>query len=129
MTECSPNPFAEAWLMSWSKSLNSVPPHMRDSIIYYILRGVPLGGFLTAVFSDSLVEATGKADGMNIQILPAYANFLYNYAPRDSWGSREKVAAWEAGAGVGLAHQRFPAEWERDVAAVVASIKAEGGER
>ena len=129
MTECSPNPFAEAWLMSWSKSLNSVPLHMRESIIRYLLQGIPFGSFLSAVFADSLVEAAGAADGTNINILPAYAKFLYNYAPRGSWGSREKVSAWIDQGGSPLDTMRLPEEWRESVAVVVASIKAEGGER
>ena len=128
MSEHSPNPIAEGI----STSLHSVPHRMRESIIRYILLGDPMGGFLTAVFSNNFVHAVGSADFINMNILPAYAKFLHYHAPPGSWGSRRDVVSWSADGGCHLERIRFPAEWSRDVAAVVAAVvaerKAEGGE-
>lgn len=72
-----------------------IPEHMWSGIVYYIMHGTRPGGFLEAVFSDSLVEAAGRADEFNIQVLKNYAGFLYNVAPSECWGSREIVDKWK----------------------------------
>ena len=60
----------------------------------YINHGVPLGGFLRAVFENNLVEASSRADDKNQANLPAFAAYIYNHAPFECWGSKEKVDAW-----------------------------------
>ncbi|MEF8794030.1 hypothetical protein [Thiohalorhabdus sp.] len=64
------------------------------SLHHYITRGDPLGGFLSAVMSNQLVEAYSKADNHNRQHMEAYAFFLFNDAPMDCWGSPEAVQEW-----------------------------------
>lgn len=73
----------------------SIPDYMRDSVEAYVKRGVPFGDFLTAVFSNDLVNSYGKADDINIRNIPAYVNFLYNFAPSACWGSKEKIKKWK----------------------------------
>lgn len=74
-----------------------IPGHMIDGLLSYIEDRIPQGSFLTAVLENKLVEAAHQADNQNMNALPAYANFLYNYAPRACWGSPEKVKAWLEG--------------------------------
>lgn len=71
-----------------------------DSLERYVQTGCPVGGFLSAVLCNDLVDACGKADMHNIEVIPVYAAWLYNVAPRDSWGSREKMEAWTKAGGL-----------------------------
>lgn len=73
-----------------------IPEHCRNSVRAYIEEHKPLGGFLTAVFSNNLVEAFGKADRVNSAYIRDYANFLYNEVPLSCWGNRKMVEAWIA---------------------------------
>lgn len=73
---------------------SEVPESMRGAIVEYLLYGQYMGSFLGAVFSNDLVGAIGNADMYNRAALHRYAQFLYSYAPRDAWGSRDKVTAW-----------------------------------
>ena len=114
--------------MSDPMSIHLIPPHMREQIICYLLRGVPMGGFLTAVFSNNLFDAVGAADSVNIKILPAYAIFICNNTPPGSWGSRRDVVSWSAAGGCPLESLRLPAEWAESVAAVVALFNEEANQ-
>ena len=73
-----------------------VPGHIRGGIIRYVEEGHPVGGFLTALFENKLFEAVGRADVMNSKALVHIVLWIYNYAPSNSWGSPEKVEAWQA---------------------------------
>lgn len=66
----------------------------KEALIAYRDWGRPLGGFLTAVVCNDLVEAAAHADEYNIRNLPAYAEFLYWELPIGSWGSSEIVEKW-----------------------------------
>lgn len=84
-----------------------VPEYMRDSLEEYVQLGRPVGDFLTAVICNDLKEAVMYADDNNIAQLPAYANYFYNYAPRECWGSRAAMERWiEAGGLIGLTHKK-----------------------
>jgi hypothetical protein len=65
-----------------------------DTVRLYIERGIPGGGFATALFENDLLGAFNKADLSNQRAMLAYAEFLYNEAPAESHGSPEKVSAW-----------------------------------
>lgn len=71
-----------------------IPPHMWDGVLRYIDHGIKPGNFLTALFSNDLVEAVQFADEENRRALAEWARFLYNDAPWGSWGSAEQVTAW-----------------------------------
>lgn len=73
---------------------STLPDHMQEGVRQYIEKGRPIGDFLTAVFENDLVEAFGRADGINAAAMREWAKFLYNQAPAPCWGSKEKVAAW-----------------------------------
>ena len=72
-----------------------VPDHMLDGLMRHILIGGKVGGFLTAVFRGELFEALNRADEQNMYALPAYAKFLYNYAPGGCFGTRAQVKQWQ----------------------------------
>lgn len=83
-----------------SPAWGRIPDYMRDGIAGYVLRGEPIGDFLEAVFSNDLVRAYGRADQNNTEVMRDYAELLYNGCPMDSWGSKEKVAAWQKAGGL-----------------------------
>ena len=73
---------------------SSIPSHMQDGMRLYIEHGIEPGSFLTAVLSNDLMKALGKADDVNLHALPAYGRFLYNDAPCCCYGSPSAVATW-----------------------------------
>ena len=71
-----------------------IPEYMRQALTDWVERGY-CGDFLMAVASNDLAEACARADDQNIQALPAYMAWFYNYAPAACWGSRAKALAWQ----------------------------------
>lgn len=71
-----------------------ISEHMMDGLERWIKFGIKPGNFLTAVLENDLKNAVGYADAENLQNLPAYVGYLYNEAPGDCWGSKEKVAVY-----------------------------------
>lgn len=74
-----------------------VPEHMREGLVSYVERRVMPGDFLRAIIENNLHEAVARADGTNIEQLPAFVNFFYNHAPSPCWGSPASMKAWLAG--------------------------------
>lgn len=77
-----------------------IPDHMRAGIERYVMSGVPMGSFLTAVFANDFMEAAGRADAVNQRALFGYAQFLYNSVPHACKGSYEAVNQWIAQRGL-----------------------------
>lgn len=71
-----------------------LPPHIQDGFRVYIERHVLPGSFVRACLENNLRDAFGKADEINRERLCDIVQFLYNEAPNDCWGSREKVQVW-----------------------------------
>lgn len=71
-----------------------IPQNMVESLLRYKETGLLPGDFLQAVICNDLVEACGRADDYNIDVIPAYASFLYSELPITAWGSREKMLAY-----------------------------------
>ncbi len=70
------------------------PLHMMESLERYVEHGILPGNFLQAVLCNDLTMAVGRADSVNIHLIPEYVKYLYNEAPSACWGSPEKVRAW-----------------------------------
>jgi hypothetical protein len=88
-------PHAYGFLEAHTRAL---PQLSRESLLDYLRHGRPPGDFLTAVLSNDLTEAVGRADDVNRALLPLYVSLLVNVAPIEAWGSRDRVLAWiEAG--------------------------------
>ncbi|KKK42946.1 hypothetical protein LCGC14_3169250, partial [marine sediment metagenome] len=66
---------------------SSLPEHMQGAAKRYVEQGIPPGGFLTAVLSNNLVDAFGRADSTNAACLKDYINWLYWDIPSSCWGS------------------------------------------
>lgn len=73
-----------------------VPDYMWGGISGYMLDGIPVGGFLTALLSNDLMGAFARADDYNTRAMLDWSAFLYNFAPSESHGSRAKHDAWLA---------------------------------
>jgi hypothetical protein len=72
----------------------NIPYHTQKSLVEYIERGVPVGGFLHAVLSNDLVGAVNRADSMNSKNIKDIVNWIYMKAPEPCWGSEAKVLRW-----------------------------------
>jgi len=71
-----------------------LPDHMKGGVSRYILQGIKPGGFLTAILSNDLKEAAGRADSSNQRMLFEWASFIVNYIPAPSQGGPEQVNDW-----------------------------------
>lgn len=71
-----------------------LPEHMRGSMKRYLEQRIEPGSFLTAVLENNLSESFARADHINRERLFDIVGFLYNEAPRTSWGSPNKVTDW-----------------------------------
>lgn len=68
--------------------------YMADGMRLYLEHGIGPGSFMTALLCNDLMGACGRADLQNRAALFAWAQWLYNYAPSGSYGSRENVREW-----------------------------------
>ena len=72
------------------------PEHLVEAFQRYVEHGIPPGDFLRAVLENDLMGACGRADAMNIMLLPTIASYVYNRMPSTCHGSPERVAVWIA---------------------------------
>jgi hypothetical protein len=71
-----------------------VPEHTRGALERYVVDGLPPGSFLSAVLTNDLVEAVGRADDQNLAALVDIVRLIYNYIPGSSWHSEEAMVEW-----------------------------------
>ena len=90
------NELSKHWTDEISKGFNSIniPERMRGGIVRYILDGVEPGHFLSAVLTNDLTGAFGRADDENVRLIGDYIKFFYNYAPSGCWRSPENFKEW-----------------------------------
>jgi hypothetical protein len=79
---------------SYSFYSYTISARMMESLRAYVEERRRVGHFLTAVLENDLKEAVNRADDENGRNLPAYIAYLYNEAPANCYGSKEKVKAW-----------------------------------
>jgi hypothetical protein len=60
----------------------------------YLMYGFEPGGFLTAVLSNNLFLAAGRADHHNRERLAEIAEIVYHNMPGISFGSKEAIHNW-----------------------------------
>ena len=72
----------------------SLPEGLRGGIERYIEHGIRPGSFLEAVLTNDLFSAFGRADLINRHRMFDICMWIYNEAPSQCWGSKEKVEAW-----------------------------------
>lgn len=86
-----------------TEQYQTLPKHMRPGMRDYIERGILPGRFLQAILSNDFITAYGRADHINRFALHDFARFLDRWAPRECYGSPEKVAAWSKRGGLNVA--------------------------
>ena len=75
------------------ENLNRLP--LGEHLRRYIEQGAIIhGDFLGSVIRNDLCKAAREADSTNQKLLCDYALFLVWYAPRESYGSQDKVNQW-----------------------------------
>ncbi len=74
---------------------HDIPRHMAESLAAHVSVGRPVGGFLSALLSNDLMDAIGRADDNNVRLLKEYAMVLYNDTPSGCYGSRERFTEWQ----------------------------------
>lgn len=73
-----------------------VPSHLHEGLVQYCLEGRPVGGFLSYCLENNFAEALVRAGGdLNIDDLRSIAKWLWNEAPKRSWGSPQAVQSWK----------------------------------
>lgn len=78
--------------------LGMLPPNLRAGLARYFDLGIEPGRFLCAVLENDLVGATVRSsvdDAAVYEHLRTLALFLVNYAPSQSYGSKEKRLLWQ----------------------------------
>lgn len=71
-----------------------IPRHLMDQINEYVKHGVPLCGFLNAIFSNDLMDSIAQADNENLFLIPLYCKYVFNKVPYNCHGSPEIVEGW-----------------------------------
>jgi len=71
-----------------------IPEYMHEGLLRYVLLGVQPGDFLTAILTNDYNKAVAHADADNRKALANYSIWLFNYAPMNCHGSREKYNIW-----------------------------------
>lgn len=93
------NPINPETCATWREAFEkfSVVHPFTGSLERYIVSGIPTGGFLRAILENDLLAAvTAAANDEARAQLPCVVFFLFNEAPGQCWGSKEKVTAWLA---------------------------------
>lgn len=90
----------------YADNVKMLPEHMQEGVLMWINHGIMTGSFMTAIMENDFLNAVGQADETNKRALHTWATFLYCYAPRGSFGSKENVAAWREHNGLDNLHRR-----------------------
>lgn len=75
---------------------DGLPEGLRGGARRWIENGIQPGDFLSAVISNDLREACGRADAENQVLLLSIVSWWYNEAPFGSWGNLAKAQNWAA---------------------------------
>jgi len=80
---------------------SKLPTYQQNQLARYIERGGEVRNFIYAVLTNDLSRAIFHANKNDIGHLKDLAEFLYWEAPKECWGSPEKVKAWIENGGTG----------------------------
>jgi len=72
----------------------TINSQMMEGIRRYIEKGLPPGGFLTAIITNDLRGAVEHADYFNINHIPAFVAYFVNEAPGPCYGSKAIMKTW-----------------------------------
>lgn len=92
------------------KHLGEVPAKHAPALSRYLVFGYEPGGFLCFVLENNLHESVARvlaSEGfITLQLL---TRWLYNHAPGQCWGSKEKRIAWQRDVAA-LVHREAPVD-------------------
>jgi len=71
-----------------------IPEYILDGLRRYKYNHLRPGDFLFHALANNFVDAAGHADPFTASALQNIAVWIYNYIPRNAWGSVEAVEAW-----------------------------------
>jgi len=71
-----------------------IPERMMGGIQRYINDHIRPGHFLCYIICNDLKNSIGFADEENMENIPAFVDYFYNYTPAACWGSEEKMDKW-----------------------------------
>lgn len=75
--------------------MSGLPDISQEALKRYFLYGLQPGSFLTSLLCcDPWTEVIARADHWNKPVLGKYLNFLQDFAPEGSWGSKANVESW-----------------------------------
>lgn len=77
------------------EKMGKISERMRIGILEYLNNGRPMGGFLTALFSNDLFKAVSKADDENLNLIREYVVWIHCNVSADAYGSYERVIEWQ----------------------------------
>lgn len=80
--------------MKIPKSGYDEAPRHADGFQRYFEEGILPGGFLQALLANNLYLASQRADPTNLHLFREYTWWLDEYAPKEAYGSTEKMQAW-----------------------------------
>lgn len=75
--------------------LRDIDVEVAESLRMYIEEGYSSGGFLEAVLSNDLFDVVAHADAVRSLEIPDIVRWIFNEAPQECWGSRDKVRDWK----------------------------------
>lgn len=81
--------------------IERIPLRIRSGLDRWANKEGDVGDFLNAVLSNNLMEAVGRADDENKQLLPEICMYVYNEIPSSCHGSPEKVKEWREAMAIG----------------------------
>lgn len=71
-----------------------LPENMRKQLVNYVMRGIPLGGFLKAVVCNDLNRSYSTADPENKKKLGEWSGFVFWDLPKECRGSKDIYDSW-----------------------------------
>jgi len=80
--------------------MSNLPEWAIESLNEYVRIGRDTGDFLEAVLSNDLMDAFGRADDFNRDIMFQYVSYVYNKMPIGCNGSRNIYKNWCESGGI-----------------------------
>jgi hypothetical protein len=75
---------------------DTIPDGIREGLWNYFAYGISAGGFCMHVLNNNFFGAMGSADhSWNSKSFKDLAKWIQQYAPPQSYGSRENIEAWQ----------------------------------
>lgn len=89
----------DAIRVKWYANYSFVREATIDTLIRYVVKGIPPGGFMSAVLANDLFDAVGRADTDSMFELSAIVKMIWNDCPGSCWGDRDAVREWISNGG------------------------------